>query len=196
MPFCTLGEDMLELDGPNPWTTRSTRVVFGNGRLLLREDSVTQPDGQPGSYVYLEVDSPIVAVVPIDDANHVYLVRQWRYPWAKNSWEIPSGGGEGDETPREAAERELAEEVGLYASTWEPLGTGYSSASIRGRWHLYLARDLQPMPPGAHTRDGAEHDLIARRVPLAEALAASMDGRIEHGMSALGLLRAARRLGL
>ncbi len=196
MPFCTLWGHMLELDGPNPWTTRSTRVVFANGRLLLREDSVTQPDGQPGSYVYLEVQSPIVAVVPIDDDNNVYLVRQWRYPWASNSWEIPSGGGEGTETPREAAERELAEEVGLCASTWEPLGSGYSSASIKGRWHLYLARNLRPAPAGAHTRDGAEQDLIARRVPLSDAVAAALDGRIEHGMSALGLLRTARRLGV
>jgi 8-oxo-dGTP pyrophosphatase MutT (NUDIX family) len=187
---------MLELDGPNPWTTRSSRVVFDSGRLRLREDSVTQPDGQPGSYVYLEVPTPVVAIVPIDDANNVYLVRQWRYPWSSNSWEIPSGGGEGQESPREAAERELAEEVGLSASRWEDLGTGYSSATIRGRWHLFLARDLRPAPRGQHARDGAEHDLIARRVPLIDALDAAMDGRIEHGMSALGLLRAARRLGV
>jgi ADP-ribose pyrophosphatase len=187
---------MLELDGPNPWITRSTRVVFGNGRLLLREDSVTQPDGQPGTYVYLEVESPIVAVVPVDAANNVYLVRQWRYPWARNSWEIPSGGGEGDESPREAAERELAEEVGLCASSWESLGTGYSSATIRGRWHLYLARHLRPAPTDVYRRDGAEQDLLARALPLTEAVAAALDGRIEHGMSALGLLRAARRLGV
>ncbi|HEY2594186.1 MAG TPA: NUDIX domain-containing protein, partial [Chloroflexota bacterium] len=113
-----------------------------------------------------------------------------------NSWEIPSGGGEGEESPREAAERELAEEVGLSASLWEDLGTGYSSASIRGRWHLYLARGLRPAPTGLHHRDGAEQDLIARPVPLREAVAAALDGTIEHGMSALGLLRAARRLGV
>jgi 8-oxo-dGTP pyrophosphatase MutT (NUDIX family) len=190
---------MLELDGPNPWTTRSTRIVFDSGRLRLREDSVTQPDGRPGSYVYLEVPTPVVAIVPIAEAagvRYVYLVRQWRYPWSSNSWEIPSGGGEGQESPREAAERELAEEVGLSAARWDALGTGYSSATIRGRWHLFLARELRPAPTGLHARDGAEHDLIARRVPLTEALAAAMDGRIEHGMSALGLLRAARRLGV
>jgi len=187
---------MLELDGPNPWTTRSTRVVYASSRLLLREDSVTQPNGQPGSYVYLEVDAPVVSVVPITDANNVYLVRQWRYPWASNSWEIPSGGAEGDESPRQAAERELAEEVGLYASSWEDLGTGYSSAAIRGRWYLYLARDLRQVPIGAHRRDGSEQDLIARSVPLTDAVVAAVDGRIEHGMSALGLLRAARRLGV
>ena len=123
-------------------------------------------------------------------------MRQWRYPWSSNSWEIPSGGGEGQESPRDAAERELAEEVGLSASTWEDLGTGYSSATIRGRWHLFLARDLRPAPVGQHARDGAEYDLIARRVPLTEAPGGG-DGRTHRTRhERLGLLRAARRLGV
>jgi hypothetical protein len=54
---------------------------------------------------------------------------------------------------------------------------------------------LSPATPG-HQRDGAEHDMIARRVPMGDAIDAAMDGRIEHGMSALGLLRAARRLSV
>ena len=86
--------DLLDLDGANPWRTESTRVVFEDSRLRLREDRVIQPDGEPGVYVYLEVHTPVVAVVPIDDEGNVYLVRQWRYPWGRNSWEIPSGGAE------------------------------------------------------------------------------------------------------
>jgi 8-oxo-dGTP pyrophosphatase MutT (NUDIX family) len=187
---------LLDTDGPNPWQTDSSRVVFDNGHLRVRHDQVVQPDGQPGNYLYLEVLTPVVAVVPVDRDGNVYLVRQWRYPWGRNSWEIPSGGGEGDESPQAAAERELGEEVGLSASSWESLGTGYSSATIRGRWHIYLAQDLRPAPAGLHRRDGAEHDLTARPIPLVEAVAAAVDGRIEHGMSALGLLRAARRLGV
>jgi 8-oxo-dGTP pyrophosphatase MutT (NUDIX family) len=192
-------EDMinrLELDGANPWHTDSSRVVARYGHLTLREDRVTQPDGEPGRYVYLEVLTPVVAVVPVDEAGNVYLVRQWRYPWDRNSWEIPSGSGEAGETPLDAARRELGEEVGMLASTWESLGGGYSSAIINGRWHMFLARGLEPVPAGVFQRDGGEHDLIARPVPLAEAVSAAMDGRIEHGMSALGLLRAARRLGV
>jgi 8-oxo-dGTP pyrophosphatase MutT (NUDIX family) len=186
----------LDLDGSNPWRTDSTHVVFDDGRLRLRQDVVTQPDGQPGTYVYLEVLTPIVAVVPIDHAGNVYLVRQWRYPWARNSWEIPAGGGEADETALAAAQRELAEEVGLRASDWESLGGGYSSATINGHWHMFLARGLERTHVAHYQRDPTEHDLITRSVPLADAVAAAMDGRIEHGMSALGLLRAARRLGI
>jgi ADP-ribose pyrophosphatase len=134
-------------------------------------------------------------VVPISDSFEVHLVRQWRYPWRRNSWEIPAGGGEPHETPLEGAQRELAEEVGLQAASWEPLGSGFASATLDIRYHLYLARDLSPAP-AHHIRDGAEHDLIARPIPLQAAVEAAMDGRIEHAMSVVGLLRAARRLGV
>jgi 8-oxo-dGTP pyrophosphatase MutT (NUDIX family) len=187
--------DLFAVDGPNPWQTRARRVVFENGFMRLREDTFIQPDGAPGSYAYVEVPWPVVAIVPVSDAGEVYLVRQWRYPWGRNSWEIPAGHGEVDENPLEGAQRELAEEVGVRAATWEPLGTGYASASVNARYHLFLARELSPIarPPG---RGGSELDMIARPIPLVEAVAAAMDGRIQHGISVVGLLRAARRLGV
>ena len=89
----------------------------------------------------------------------------------------------------------MAEETGLQASTWEPLGTGFGSAAIDAFYHLYLARGLSPLPHGAQ-REGAEDDMIARAVPLETAVAAAMDGRIVHAFTVVGLLRAARRLGV
>lgn len=187
--------DPLDLAGPNPWRTRSSRVVYDNGRLRLRVDAVTQPDGEAGSYTYVELPWPVVAIVPIDDKGNVHLVRQWRYPWRCNSWEIPAGHCEAAEEPLGGAQRELAEEVGLQAASWEPLGTLYSSATFDTRYHLFLARTLSRVTV-EHSRDGAEQDLIAQHVPLSEAIEAAMDGRITHGMSVVALLRTARRLGL
>jgi 8-oxo-dGTP pyrophosphatase MutT (NUDIX family) len=185
----------FDLGGDNPWLTTTTRVVFDNGRLRLREDDVVQPDGLPGRYAYLQVSMPIVGIVPVDDDLNVYLVRQWRYPWGRNSWEIPAGGGEANETPLEAARRELLEEVGMCAADWVPLGGGYGSASIDGYWQLFLARGLR-RPAQPASKDGAEHDLVVGRVPLRDAVAAAIDGRIAHSMSAVGLLRAARRFDI
>src|SRR6266852_3383360 len=116
--------ELLDLSGANPWHTQSRSIVFDNGRLRLREDQVLQPDGQPGNYTFLELPWPIVAIVPISDAGDVYLVRQWRYPWQRNSWEIPAGHCEPDEEPLHGAQRELAEEVGLVAGAGERLGMG------------------------------------------------------------------------
>jgi 8-oxo-dGTP pyrophosphatase MutT (NUDIX family) len=186
----------LGLGGQNPWRTLSSSVVYDNGQLRFREDDIVQPDGNRGKYAYLEVPLPVVGVVALDDEERVYLVRQWRYPWQRNSWEIPTGGAEAGEAPLASAQRELAEEVGVCATSWEPLWTGYSSATVNARWHVFLARGLEPVEAGLYRRDGAEHDMIVRRVPLADAIEAAMDGRIEHGMSVMALLRVARRLGI
>jgi len=187
---------VLDLDGANPWRTEARRVIFANQRLRLIEDQVIQPDGGSGSYVYVQIETPIVAVVPVDAEGYVHLVRQWRYPWRRNSWELPAGSAELDEAPLEAAQRELAEEVGLCAADWQALPGVYPSATIDGEWYLYLAGGLEPAPAGRYHRDPGEHDLITRRVPLAEAVEAGLDGRIVHGMTVVALLRAARRLGI
>jgi 8-oxo-dGDP phosphatase len=185
----------FDLDGADPWQTRSTACVFDNGRLRVHVDEVIQPDGALGDYTYIEFPWPVVAVVPVSDDLQVHMVRQWRYPWRRNSWEIPAGHGEPNELPIDGAKRELAEEVGVQAETWEPLGSGYSTATMNARYHLFLASGLSPAR-ARHTRDGAEDDLVALRVPLDQAVQAALDGRIEHSMSVVGLLRAARRLGL
>jgi ADP-ribose diphosphatase len=186
----------LDASGDNPWRTLSSEVLYDNGRLRLREDTVVQPDGGPGRYTFIEFPHPIVAIVAVgDDARSVYLVRQWRYPWVRNSWEIPAGSCEPGETPLEGAQRELAEEVGLQAHDWQALGVGMGSATMAAEYHLYLARGLNAVA-GNHQRDGAEGDLIVRAVPLQVAVEAAMDGRIVHAISVAGLLRAARHLGV
>jgi 8-oxo-dGDP phosphatase len=185
----------FDLSGPNPWQTRSSTRVFDNGRLRLYADEATQPDGLPGDYTYIELPWPVVGIVPVSDDQRVHLVRQWRYPWRQNSWEIPAGHGEEGEVPLASAQRELAEEVGLQAITWEPLGVGFISAVLNTRYHLFLASGLSPVT-SEHHRDGAEHDMIGQTVPLVEAVAAAMDGRIQGGLSVVALLRAARRLGV
>src|SRR5437870_3374944 len=94
----------LNLDGLNPWRTCSSSVVFENSHLRLRQDAVIQPDGASGTYTYIELPWPIVVIVPVTDDGQVYLVRQWRYPWGRNSWEIPAGHAEADEEPLYAAQ--------------------------------------------------------------------------------------------
>ena len=190
-----MSSDPLDLSGPNPWTTTSSRVVFDNGRMRLRDDTVIQPDGGPGRYAFVELPWPVAGIVALSDDGAVHMVRQWRYPWGRNSWEIPAGHGEDGESPLEAAKRELAEEVNLLADDWQALGTGYSTASMTARYHLYLARGLHRFEHQV-TRDGAEGDLITCHVPLEEAVKAAMDGRIEHTLSIVALLRTARLLGV
>lgn len=187
--------DLLDTSGDNPWQTASTSIVYQNSHLRVRVDQVIQPDGQPGEYAFLDVPHPIVGIVPLGDDGCVHLVRQWRYPWGRNSWEIPAGHGEVDEAPLAGAQRELAEETGLQAASWESLGTGFGSAGVNAFYHLYLARGLTPAVDDAQ-RDGAEQDMLTQPIPLEDAVAAAMDGRLFHAFTVIALLRTARRLGL
>lgn len=173
-------------------------MVFDNGRFRVHEDEVVQPDGQPGQYAYISTPANVVAVVPIElraGAPWVYLVRQWRYPWRHNSWEIPAGHVEPGEDTQAAARRELAEEVGLQASDWRSLGLSHGSAALTTTFEIFLARGLTPTADGTG-REAAEYDMIARAVPLATAVEAAMNGTIMHAVSIANILRAARLLGV
>src|SRR6202167_5120892 len=83
------------------------------------------------------------AVVAVDDAGRVCLVRQYRHGIADFLWEIPAGKLDKGEAPEVCAVRELAEETGVTARRWTPLGIYVPAPSIFSEViHLYLSREL------------------------------------------------------
>jgi 8-oxo-dGTP pyrophosphatase MutT (NUDIX family) len=165
---------------------RSSREVYRNSWLRLREDQVLRPDGHPGLYGVVEmVDA--VGVVALTGDEQVYLVGQHRYPTDHFGWEIVAGYGDPSEGPLASARRELREETGLSAADWTPLGVCHVSNSVTDQiGHLFLARDLSP---GAAAPDETE-ELAIRTVPLAEAVRLAQSGRIVQAFSLVGLYRA------
>ncbi|NDC38040.1 MAG: NUDIX hydrolase, partial [Proteobacteria bacterium] len=95
----------------NPWKTLSSKVMYQNPWISVREDQVIRPDGSPGIYGVVEtkVATGVVALTP---EHKVILVGQYRYPLQQYSWEIVEGGAEHGEDPFVAIQRELEEEVG------------------------------------------------------------------------------------
>lgn len=176
----------------SPWTTRSSREVYRNRWMTVREDEVVTPTGTDGVYGVVSKDLAL-GVVAVDDRDRVVLVGQWRYPLDRYSWELPEGGRDGGEDPLEGIRRELAEEAGLAAATWEllthrPVALSNSVTDEEGL--LWLATDLTQVE--ATSGDPTE-DLRVARVPFDVAVAACVDGRIDDAMSVLGLLLADRR---
>lgn len=177
----------------NPWKTVSSKLIYENQWIRVREDQVVRPDGQPGIYGVVSA-RPATGVVTLDDRGRTTLVGQYRYPLDRYSWEIPEGGADPGESPLDAARRELREEAGLTAERWDPLGppVHLSNCFSSETGSLFLARSLTPAPASP---DGTEQLRIAT-VPFAEALARVDSGEISDAMSVIGILRAARRLGL
>ena len=169
----------------NPWRTLDTRVVYANSWITVREDSVIRPDGQPGIYGVVEIP-PSVGIVALADGNEIALVSQWRYTLGKMSLEIPTGGSEAGETILEAAARELAEEAGLAAATWIPLGCIDNSNGITTDVaHIFLAHGLAPLP-GGQRRQGDEQIEVVW-MPFGEAVEAALAGDITESVSVAGI---------
>ena len=169
-----------------PWTVLSTREVYANPWIRVREDQVLRPNGSPGIYGVVHCENA-VGMVAVTDDGQVYLVGQYRYPTDEYSWEFPTGTANPGEPPLESARRELREETGLTAARWTPLGRVQVSNSVTDQvGYLYLAQDL--------TRGDAEpdetEDLVVRTLPLEEAVAQAVSGEISQAFAVVGLLRA------
>jgi ADP-ribose pyrophosphatase len=133
------------------------------------------------------------AVVPVDAAGRVCVVRQYRLAVDQFLWEIPAGKLDKGEAPDVCAARELAEETGITARRWTPLGLYYPAPGLFTEIiHLYLARDLTV---GSSAPD-VDEELELRWLPFEEAVEKLLSGEWNDGKSALAMLRARSHLQL
>ena len=177
---------------PKPWKTVSTKIVYENPWMKLREDTAQLPDGQTTIYGVV-IFGDCVGVLPFVDADHVLLVRQYRYVQGEaHRWEMPTGGVKNGETLEQAAQRELAEEAGYHAGRLVLVSSYYTSKCICDETaHLYIGENLTVAQASPD-----DTEFLQRRVfPFDEALRMALQGEIMDSMSVMGLVLAARRRG-
>lgn len=175
-----------------PYRIAASHELARVARLALVVDDIDMPDGSQHQNRWFRATSAAFIVPVFEDLTTV-LVRQWRHPWNETSWEVPAGTLEAGEEPLECARRELVEEAGLRAASWDPLGVLRPSALLDSRQYLFLARDLTEVP---RAPEHYEADMITRRLPLAEAVEAALGGGVLHATALSALCRAGRALGL
>lgn len=172
-----------------PWTTLSTRPIYSNPWLSLREDLVELPDGRTTIYGVVSCGE-CVGVLPFLDPDTVLLVRQYRYVARRVTWEMPTGGVHPAESIEEAAQRELAEEIGYRAGRLVRVSTYHTSKSVMDETaHLFLGEEMVrvELPP-----DETEF-IEVRPFPFEEALRMVLSGEIVDSMTIIAVLHAARR---
>ena len=177
------------------FTVAASRVAYEGDLSTVRVDTVVMPDGGRADREIVEHPSA-VAVVAVDDAGRVMLLRQYRHPARQRFLELPAGKLDADgETPEETARRELAEEVGLAADTLRELVTFHNSSGWTDeRTTVYLAAGLREVAaPDGFTPHAEEADMEVLRVPFEEALAQARAGEITDAKTLIGLLLAAGR---
>ena len=171
--------------------------VIRRGRILeFRVDTVEAADGHRSTRDIAGHPGG-VCMVAIDPHDRVLLVRQWRHAIGAALLEIPAGTLDREpdgtvEDHAEAATRELDEETGSRAGTWQYLGGFYTAPGFTSElMHLYLATDLRPADEGGLGPDEDER-LELRPFPFAEALAMAKRGEILDAKTLVGLLWVAR----
>ncbi|WP_416339518.1 NUDIX domain-containing protein [Raineyella sp.] len=172
----------------------SSRHLVGEGAVFdLVRDQVVDPTGADLRREWIRHPGA-VGVIALDDADRVVLVRQYRHPAGLRLVEPPAGLLDVDgEDYLAAAQRELAEEVGLRADDWRVLvdmftSPGASQESIR----IYLARDLheEPLPDG-FVADGEEAQMDVVRAGFQDVIEAVLDGRLQNPVLIAGVMAAA-----
>lgn len=112
---------MKDEDAPKKPVT--SKIVYQNPWIKIHEDTTVDTAGNSGIYGYLESRNSCM-VVAVDNQERIFMVRGFRYPSQSHGWELPGGGGDGEDLI-EASRRELEEETGITATNWSKLGEAY-----------------------------------------------------------------------
>ena len=175
--------------GDHVFETTSSETLHTGKIFALRVDRVRMPGGTEVTREVVE-HYGAVAIVAMDGDGRIPLVYQYRHPFGRRLWELPAGLLDvAGEAPHLAAARELHEEAGLQAQTWQVLvdldsAPGFSDESVR----IFLATGLTEVDkPESYDE---EADMTVEWYPLAEAVQKIFSGEIVNSLAVGGILAA------
>lgn len=149
--------------------------------LLHRKMRLESPEKQEGDFYVLQAPE-WVNVIPITADNDVILVEQYRYGTEQPTLEIPGGMVDEGEAPKEAIQRELAEETGYYSESWDSLGKVSANPAIMDNYtHLFVAEDCI-FRGIKEAKDDIHEHINVHKIPLEEFLNLVQDGTIHHSI--------------
>jgi 8-oxo-dGTP pyrophosphatase MutT (NUDIX family) len=173
-----------DIEPKNPWKRKNSKLVYENPWIRVNHDEVIDPGGQDGIYGRVQFKHYAVGILAIDKQQNIYLVGQYRYAIDAYSWEIPEGGCQLNQDPLEAAKRELKEETGIVAKSWQVLQKLHASNSVTDELALiYLAQDLS----FEEAEPESCEDLRLKKIKITEALAWVFDRKITDAISVCGI---------
>jgi ADP-ribose pyrophosphatase len=133
-------------------------IVFEGRVFSVEAGKRRYPDGREHD-VDIVRHRPSVVLIPIDSAGHVVLVRQYRPPLDRFTWEFPAGSLDPGESAEAAAARECEEEICLVPGRIERLGSWYPVPGYCDEEMIFFRlSDLRPPPPDSpHHADEDEN---------------------------------------
>ncbi|MFJ4471515.1 NUDIX domain-containing protein [Streptomyces sp. NPDC089424] len=176
-------------DTHEEWEVRATRTPFVGNKTSVRTDDVVMPDGTVVHRDY-QVHPGSVAVLALDDAGRVLVLRQYRHPVRQKLWEIPAGLLDvPGENPLHAAQRELYEEAHVKAEDWRVLTDVYTTpGGCDEAVRVFLARGLSDAEGDRFAAEDEEIDLELARVPVEELVRGVLAGELHNTCLVVGVL--------
>lgn len=172
------------MNDAHPYKTIASKTVYENPWIRVREDKIIRPDGKEGIYGVMESNDSVMVTV-LNDKKEIYLINAYSYPDQSWNWELPGGGGDGEDAIV-ASKRELVEETGIVAEDWTLLGkTRVCNGLMTERQSTYLARNLTMTD-----KKEAEDEAIVSHgkfYSLAEIHDMIQQGKINDGQSLTGI---------
>lgn len=164
------------------WRRIKTRLKYSSRYVRVFEDEIVTAEGLKISYTRLELLN-FVAIVPIDEAENVVMIRNYRYPVNKSVLEIPSGHINEGERVVDAAKRELLEETGYTANKMVKLGWHHPLSRSQQRAYLFLATGLSE---GVPSRDATEKQEVVK-MRVEEIFEMMLRGELKHAPTIIAL---------
>ncbi|MBN0047263.1 NUDIX hydrolase [Streptomyces actuosus] len=176
-------------DTAEEWEIRATKTPFTGNKTSVRTDDVVMPDGTVVHRDY-QVHPGSVAVLALDDADRVIVIRQYRHPVRRKLWEIPAGLLDvPGENPLHAAQRELYEEAHVKAEDWRVLTDVYTTpGGCDEAVRIFLARGLSEAEGERFEVEHEEADMEITRVPVTELVRGVLAGELHNNCLVVGVL--------
>ena len=171
----------------DPWRTLSSKVTYTNPWMTVYEDTVQMPNGRESIYGFID-GKPGVFIIALDKDSKVHLIESYRYPTQKWQWELPTGGIDKGFSPLQAAQHELAEELGLSAAKWTHINTFGPSSNgfMKDTQDVFVAEELS-------ISDEKPEDFEAiratKKVTFSELTATISEGVLINGQSLAALMQ-------
>jgi 8-oxo-dGTP pyrophosphatase MutT (NUDIX family) len=171
----------------SPWQTLDSKTVYQNPWMTVYEDKVRMPNGQEGIYGFVD-GKPGVFIIALNQDGDIHLIESFRYPTQKWQWELPTGGIDKGFSPLEAAQHELAEELGMVAAAWTQINTFGPSSNgfMKDTQDVFVAEGLTA---GDAKPEDSEAIRAAKAVSLAEIADMIKDGILIDGQTLAALMQ-------
>lgn len=165
--------------------TVSSKTVFSGKIVKLNVDEVAMPGGKVATRELVEHPGG-VGIVAVTDEDEIIMVRQYRKAIDAAIYEIPAGKLDPGEAHRDCGLRELGEETGMTAETFEYMGFIYPSPGFTNEvTHVYLAQGLSR----GQAHPDEDEFLEIEKIPFEKAYDMVMAGEINDAKSVFGILK-------